>query len=113
MLYHSHAFEVKLSTFQPVEFINTPKTALEPKSAYVLPRKRMSKLLLLHIHHTPDAVTRLHVLERRVDTAQVLAVCNELVDLELAGHVVVHQTWELGAALDTAEGAAGPAASGD
>jgi len=42
-----------------------------------------------------------------------LAVSDELVDLEFAGHVVVDETGKLRATLDTAEGAALPSATGD
>jgi len=37
-----------------------------------------------------------------------LPVRNELVDLELAVHVIVYETWKLCPTLDTAKGAAFP-----
>lgn len=76
-------------------------------------QQRWPDLHLLHINNAPDAVTSVHVVESTVNTAQVLAVSNELVDLELAGHVVIDETGELSAAFDASEGAAFPAASGD
>jgi len=54
-----------------------------------------------------------HIVESVIDTAQVLAMSDELIDLQLAGHVVVDQTRQLGAALDAAERAAFPTAAGD
>ena len=68
---------------------------------------------LPHIHNTPNAVPRLHVPKRLVDARQRLAVRDELVDLELAVHVVLDQVGQLRAALDAAEGAAFPASAGD
>jgi len=65
-------------------------------------------LLLQHIHHCPDAVARLHDLKSRVDLGQLLAVRDELVDLESALEVVADKTRQLRTALDTAEGAALP-----
>lgn len=65
-------------------------------------------LLLLHVNNTTDAVTRLHVGESLVDLRQRLTVSNELVDLELAVHVIVNKVRQLSAALDTTEGATLP-----
>ena len=42
-----------------------------------------------HIHHTSDAISSLHILKRSVDLIQRLPVRDELVDFQLAGHVVV------------------------
>lgn len=66
-----------------------------------------------HVHHTPDAIPRLHVLKRGVDLVQRLPVRDELVDFQLARHVVVDQVRELRAALDAAERAPFPHAAGD
>lgn len=69
--------------------------------------------MLSHIHDAPDAVAGLHLLEGLVDLPQRLAVGDELVDFEFALGVVVDQLGELGAALDAAECAALPHATGD
>ena len=66
-----------------------------------------------HIHHTSDAISRLHILKCRVDVVQWLPVRDEFVDLQLAGHVVVDEVGELSAAFDTTESAALPNAAGD
>jgi len=71
----------------------------------------LSSSLLLHVHNAANAVARFHVLERLVDAAQWLAMRDELVNLELAGHVVVNKSRQLSAALDTAESAALPPAT--
>lgn len=68
---------------------------------------------LAHVDDATDAVARVHVVESLVDAAERLAVGDELVDLQLAGHVVVDQVGELRAALDATEGAALPHAAGD
>ena len=41
-----------------------------------------TELYLPHIHHTPNAVPVMHIMESLVDTAQILAMRDELVDLE-------------------------------
>lgn len=74
---------------------------------------RALTLRIPHVHHTPDAIARLHVLERRVDLVQGLPVRDELVDFQLARQVVVDQVRELRAALDAAERAPFPHAAGD
>jgi len=51
--------------------------------------------------------------EGLVDAAERLAVSDELVDLQLALHVVVDEIGQLGAALDAAESAALPHTAGD
>ena len=66
-----------------------------------------------HIHHTSDAISRFHVLECGIDFIQWLPVRDEFIDLQLAGHVVIHQVWELRAAFDTAKSASFPYAAGD
>lgn len=55
----------------------------------------------------------MHIVESIVDATQVLAMSNELVDLELAAHVVVDETTHLAAALDTTKSTALPYAAGD
>ena len=69
--------------------------------------------LLLHRHHTANAVARLHLFERLVDILEALAVSDEFVDLQLATEVVLHQVRELRTALDTTKGASLPLATGD
>ena len=66
-----------------------------------------------HVHHTPDAIPRLHILKRGINLVQRLPVRDELVNLELARHVVVHQVRKLRAAFDAAERATFPHAAGD
>jgi hypothetical protein len=70
-------------------------------------------LKLAHVNNAANAVARVHVVESLVDAAERLAVGDELVDLQLAGHVVVDEIGELRAALDAAESAALPYAAGD
>jgi hypothetical protein len=70
-------------------------------------------LKLAHVNNAANAVARVHVVEGLVDAAERLAVGDELVDLQLAGHVVVDEVGELRAALDAAESAALPHAAGD
>lgn len=70
-------------------------------------------LKLAHVDDGADAVARVHVVEGLVDAGEGLAVGDELVNLELAGHVVVDEVGELRAALDTTESAALPHTAGD
>jgi len=73
----------------------------------------VTPLSLPHIDHAPDAAPILHIREGLVDTLQRLPMRDELVDLELAGHVVVDQVGQLRAAFDAAERAAFPYAARD
>ena len=68
---------------------------------------------LVHVDDAADAVTSLHVLEGGVDLVERLSVGDELIDLELAGHVVVDEVGELSAALDTTESTSLPDTAGD
>ena len=68
---------------------------------------------LAHVDDAADAVTSLHVLEGGVDLVERLSVGDELVDLELAVHVVVDEVRELSAALDTTESTSLPDTTGD
>jgi hypothetical protein len=70
-------------------------------------------LKLTHVNDAADAVAGVHVVEGLVDAAEWLAVGDEFVDLQLAGHVVVDEVGELSAAFDAAESAALPYAAGD
>lgn len=70
-------------------------------------------LKLAHVDDGADAVAGVHVVEGLVDAGERLAVGDKLVNLELAGHVVVDEVGELRAALDTTESAALPHATGD
>ena len=79
---------------------------------YMIPRTAPS-LRFSHVHHTPDAIPRLHILERSIDLVQRLPVRDELIHLELARHVVVHQIRELRAPFDPAKSAPFPYAAGD
>ena len=66
-----------------------------------------------HVHHTADAVSRLHVRESLVDATQGLPVRDELVHLQLTGQVVVYEVWQLRASLDASESTALPDAACD
>lgn len=55
----------------------------------------------------------MHIVEGIVDLVEWLAVSDELVNLETAILPVLHQAWQLTAALDTTERAALPLAAGD
>ena len=70
-------------------------------------------LCLSHVHHAADAVALFHHLEGAVDLVQRLPVGDEFVDLQFAGHVVVHEVGELAASLDPTEGASFPYTAGD
>ena len=67
-----------------------------------------SGLLCSHIHHTSDAVAGVHVVEGFIDLVEGLTVGDEFFDLQLAIHVVLDESWQLGTALDTSESAASP-----
>ena len=69
--------------------------------------------LLLHVDDTANAVTSLHVLEGGVDLVEGLSVGDELVNLELAVHVVINEVGKLGATLDTTEGTSLPDTTSD
>jgi hypothetical protein len=68
---------------------------------------------LAHVNHTPNAITRLHIAESLVDLIQRLAMRDELVNLELAIHVVSHKPRKLSASLDTTERATLPYTASD
>ena len=68
---------------------------------------------LPHVNDTPNAASIMHIVERLVDARQVLAVGNELVNLQLAIHVILDKAAHLRATLDTAESAALPDTAGD
>jgi hypothetical protein len=68
---------------------------------------------LPHINHAPNAVSIMHIVEGLINTAEVLTMRDELVDLELAVHVVGDETRHLCAALHAAESAAFPSATSD
>lgn len=90
-----------------------PAEAISPK--HFVHAKQTSRIFLLlpHVHHAPDAVAVVHVVEGLVDARQVLAMRDELVDLQLAVLVVLDELAHLRAALDAAEGTALPHAAGD
>lgn len=73
----------------------------------------LSIRLLAHVDDAANAVTSLHVLESGVDLVEGLSVGNELVDLELAVHVVVNEVGKLGATLNTTEGTSLPDTASD
>lgn len=65
------------------------------------------------VNNTPDAIARLHLLKRIVDTCQRLTVRDELVHLELAVEIILNQAGQLCAALDAAKGATLPYSAGN
>jgi hypothetical protein len=71
------------------------------------------QLHLLHVDNATNTVTLLHLVKGFVDTVQRLAVSDELVHLELAVQVVIDQTRQLCATLDTTEGTSLPDTTGD
>lgn len=73
-------------------------------------RLALPRQLLAHVDDTADAVAGLHVVEGAVDLVERLAVRDELVHLELARHVVVHEPRQLRPPLDAAKRAAAPRA---
>lgn len=74
--------------------------------------KEFNKSSFTHIHHASYAVASLHILKCGIDVVQGLPVRDKLVDLQLSGHVVVDQIWQLRAPFDTAESTAFPYTSG-
>jgi hypothetical protein len=54
-----------------------------------------------------------HIVESIIDAAQVLAMSDELVNLELAVHVIVDEAAHLAATLDASESATLPDTAGD
>ena len=73
----------------------------------------ISCFYLFHVDNATNTVTLLHLIEGAVDSTQRLAVGDELVHLELAVQVVVDQTRELCATLDTTEGTSLPDTTGN
>lgn len=65
-----------------------------------------------HIHHTSDAVSCLHILKCSIDFRQWLAMSDELVNLQFASHVIVHQIWQLRATFNPAKGTSFPYTAG-
>ena len=66
-----------------------------------------------HINNSTDAVALLHGIESVVDLTQVLSVGDELVDLEVALHVVGDKVVHLRATLDATKGATLPHTTSD
>jgi hypothetical protein len=73
----------------------------------------IARLKLAHVNDATNAVTRVHIVEGLVDSAKRLAVSDELIDLQLAGHVIINEVGKLGAALDATESAALPHTTSD
>lgn len=69
---------------------------------------RIRDLCIPHVDHTANAIAMLHGVKRLVDILQRFSVCDELIDLELALHVIIDQARELGAALDSTERTSSP-----
>jgi hypothetical protein len=70
-------------------------------------------LYLSHIDNTSNAIALFHSLESLIDTSQVLAVGNELIDLELSIHVISDQVWQLRTAFDASKCTSLPHSSSD
>jgi hypothetical protein len=70
-------------------------------------------LFLFHVHNAANAITLLHVVERSSNISEWLSVSDELIDLELALHVVVNQIGELCTSFDAAKCTTLPDTSGD
>lgn len=68
---------------------------------------------LAHVNYATDAVTSVHIVEGLINAAQVLSVRNELIDLQLAIHVVLNKAAHLTAALDATESTSLPDTTGD
>jgi len=68
---------------------------------------------LSHIHNASNTVSLLHDLEGTVDLGQWLPMCDEFINLQFSGHVVVNQIGKLGAPLYTTESATFPYTAGD
>jgi len=64
--------------------------------------------LLAHVDNTTNAVSSLHIGEGLVHLVERLTVGDEFVNLEVAVQVVINETRQLGAALDTTERTAFP-----
>jgi len=73
----------------------------------------ITKLRLSHVHNTTNAVTSLHIAEGLVDLVERLPVRDELVNIELAVHVVLYKIGQLRAAFDTAKSTTLPNAASD
>ncbi len=63
---------------------------------------------LPHVDDAPNAVTLLHGVEGLVDLTERLSMRDELVHLELARQIIIHEIRQLRAALDAAKGATLP-----
>lgn len=70
-------------------------------------------LRLSHLHNASDTISLLHDLESTVDFVQRLPMCDELVDLELAGQVVINKIGQLAAAFDPSKSAPFPYTAGN
>lgn len=68
---------------------------------------------LFHVHDATNAVALLHLFEGCVDGRQRLTVGDELIHLELAVQVVVHETGQLSAALNTTKSTSLPHTTGN
>lgn len=73
----------------------------------------MTTPLIRHVDHSTDAVALLHDLKGLVDLRELLAVGDELVNLDLAVEIIVDKTGKLRAALDATEGGTPPDTAGD
>jgi hypothetical protein len=59
--------------------------------------------LLPHINHAANAVSLFHSLKSRIDLGERLSMSDELIDLQLALHVIINQVRKLSAALNSAK----------
>ena len=114
-----HILFINFVTFSPSSYVHSskrsdlPRTLLADSITVSCFHEFELHLKLAHVNNAANALARVHVVEGLVDAAERLEVGDELVNLQLAGHVVVDQVGKLSAALDAAEGAALPHAAGD
>jgi len=94
-----------------------PRHATDPyphsSDAVHIPIKIIYILSLPHIDNAADAITLLHIVECGSDVVERLAVGDELINLQLALHVIVDQVGKLGASFDTTESTTPPDTAGD
>lgn len=81
-------------------------------TAYLFKHFSLSEIHLRHVHHTPNTVSQLHLVECSVDVAQRFPVRDEFVHHQLTAEVVVYQPGQLAAALDSTECASLPHTTG-
>jgi len=64
-----------------------------------------------HVNHTPNAVARRHRAEAFIDLVERLAMCDELVNLQLAVSVILYKPAHLRSTFHTSERTTSPDAT--